>query len=49
MPPIEQGVIVTRHGAANPLAPRFLQFLQSTAARAILLRHGFSLPREKNA
>lgn len=49
VPPIEQGVIVTRHGAANPLAPRFLQFLQSTAARAILLRHGFSLPREKNA
>lgn len=48
-PPIEQGAIITRHGAANPLAPRFLQFLQSPAARAILLRHGFSLPRAKHA
>lgn len=48
-PPIEQGAIITRHGAANPLAPRFMQFLQSPAARAILLRHGFSLPREKDA
>lgn len=42
--PIEQGAIVTRHGAANPLAPRFVQFLGSPAARAILERHGFSLP-----
>jgi len=49
VPPIDQGAIITRHGAANPLAPRFMQFLQSPAARAILLRHGFSLPREKNA
>jgi len=49
VPPIEQGAIVTRRGAANPLAPRFMQFLQSPAARAILLKHGFSLPREKNA
>lgn len=49
VPPIEQGAVITRHGAANPLAPRFMQFLQSPAARAILLKHGFSLPREKNA
>lgn len=48
IPPIEQGAIVTRHGKANPLAPRFMQFLQSPAARAILQRHGFSLPRGKN-
>ena len=47
--PIEQGAIITRHGAGNPLAPRFMQFLQSPAARAILLRHGFTLPREKHA
>lgn len=47
--PIEQGAIITRHGKANPLAPRFMQFLQSPAARAILLRHGFSLPRDKHA
>ena len=47
--PIEQGAVITRHGKANPLAPRFMQFMQSPAARAILLRHGFTLPREKNA
>ena len=47
--PIEQGAIITRHGKANPLAPRFMQFLRSPAARAILLRHGFTLPPEKNA
>ena len=47
--PIEQGAIITRHGKDNPLAPRFMQFLQSPAGRAILLRHGFTLPREKDA
>lgn len=44
MAPIEQGAIVTAHGKANPLAPRFVQFLSSPAARAILQRHGFGLP-----
>jgi molybdate transport system substrate-binding protein len=42
--PIEQGAIVTRHGAANPLARRFVQFMDSPVARAILERNGFSLP-----
>jgi molybdate transport system substrate-binding protein len=42
--PIEQGAIVTKHGAANPLAPRFVQFMGSPTARAILERNGFSLP-----
>ena len=46
--PIEQGAIVTRHGKDNPLAPRFMQFMQSPAAREILLRHGFTLPRAKH-
>ena len=46
--PIEQGAIVTRHGKGNPLAPQFMQFLQSPAARAILQRHGFTLPRPGN-
>lgn len=44
MAPIEQGAIVTAHGNANPLAPRFVQFLSSPPARAILQRHGFGLP-----
>jgi molybdate transport system substrate-binding protein len=44
MAPIEQGAIVTAHGKTNPLAARFVQFLSSPAARAILQRHGFGLP-----
>ena len=42
--PIVQGAIITRHGKGNPLAPQFMQFLQSPAARAILQRRGFALP-----
>lgn len=47
--PIEQGAIVTRYGKANPLSARFMQFLRSPAARAILHRHGFTAPREPHA
>lgn len=42
--PIEQGAIVTRAGASQPLAARFVRFLASPAARAILERNGFGLP-----
>ncbi len=42
--PIEQGAVVTRHGAANPLAARFVRFLASPAARVILERNGYGLP-----
>ncbi|MFL6672023.1 MAG: molybdate ABC transporter substrate-binding protein [Massilia sp.] len=44
MAPIEQGAIVTRHGAGNPLAARFVRFLGSPAARSILESNGFGLP-----
>jgi len=44
VPPIEQGAIVTRAGSSQPLAARFLRFLGSPAARAILERNGFGLP-----
>lgn len=47
--PIEQGAVITTRGKANPLAPKFMQFLRSPAARAIFLRHGFTLPRDKHA
>lgn len=46
--PIEQGAIVTRAGASQPLAGRFVRFLGSPAARAILERHGFGLPPSGN-
>ncbi|MDB5745276.1 MAG: Molybdate transporter substrate-binding protein [Massilia sp.] len=42
--PIEQGAIVTRAGANHPHAARFLRFLASNEARAILARNGFDLP-----
>lgn len=42
--PIEQGAIVTRAGGGQPLAARFVRFLGSPAARAILERNGFGLP-----
>jgi molybdate transport system substrate-binding protein len=45
--PIEQAAIVTRRGAANPLAARFVRFLTTPAAQAILERHGFALPRKR--
>jgi molybdate transport system substrate-binding protein len=43
--PIEQGAIVTQRGQRNPLAVRFVRFLGSPAARAILEENGFGLPR----
>jgi molybdate transport system substrate-binding protein len=41
---LTQGAIVTKHGTANPLAARFVAFLGSPVAQAILLRNGFRLP-----
>lgn len=46
LPPIEQAAIVTKQGADNPLAARFVRFLGSPAARAIFERNGFSIPRQ---
>lgn len=42
--PLDQGAIITRHGAANPAARRYLAFLQGPAARAILVSFGYRLP-----
>lgn len=43
--PLEQGAVITRRGAANPFAGRYLAFLRSAEARAIFDRHGFLLPK----
>ncbi len=43
--PLEQGFIVTKRGAGNPLAVAFAGFMQSRQAKAILLRYGYTLPR----
>jgi molybdate transport system substrate-binding protein len=44
-PPLEQGAVVTRHGASNPAAQVYLDFLRSAEARGIFDRFGFRLPQ----
>ena len=41
--PLEQGLVITHHGAANPLAGEYLKFLRSEEARAIFDAYGFRL------
>jgi molybdate transport system substrate-binding protein len=45
--PIDQQAILLRRGSASDGAVAFLEFLRSDAGRAIILRHGYSLPEEK--
>lgn len=40
--PLEQGYVITRHAAGNPLALAFARFVDSPQAKAILHRYGFS-------
>jgi molybdate transport system substrate-binding protein len=42
--PIEQGMVITRHGKENPLAAQYLEFLRSKQARTIFDTYGFRLP-----
>jgi molybdate transport system substrate-binding protein len=42
--PLTQGAILTTRGAANPAAVRYLAFIQSATARAILARYGYAPP-----
>ena len=44
--PLEQGFIVTKRAAANPLAARFADFMVTAQARKIMVRYGFALPGE---
>jgi len=44
--PLEQGFIITRRAAGNPLATRFADYMGSPEARAILVKYGFTLPGE---
>lgn len=43
---LEQGLVLTKSGAVKPAARRFVEFLSSIEARAVLRRHGFLLPGE---
>lgn len=42
--PLDHAAILTTRGVSNPAAQRYLEFLQSPAARAILRRHGYTIP-----
>jgi molybdate transport system substrate-binding protein len=44
--PLEQGFLITKRAAGNPLATRFADFMSSKPVRAIMMRHGFVLPGE---
>lgn len=44
--PLEQGYVITRRAAENPLARRFADHMGSAPARAIMVRYGFVLPGE---
>jgi len=42
---LEQCAVITAHGSSNPAAARYIAFLQSPAARAILVAFGYGIPR----
>jgi molybdate transport system substrate-binding protein len=42
--PLEQAVVLTTRGAANPAAARYVAFLRTPEARAVFERYGFLLP-----
>jgi molybdate transport system substrate-binding protein len=43
--PIAQGAVLSTRGKDNPAAVAFMTYLQSPAARTILLRYGFLAPK----
>ncbi len=45
--PLEQGFIITRRAADNPLAAAFADFMGKPEARAIMVHYGFVLPGEQ--
>lgn len=44
-PVLEQGGVITSHGKGNPAARAYIEFLRSPAARAVLDKYGFLLPK----
>ncbi len=42
--PLDQGAVITRYGAANTAARRYLEFLKTRAARDIFERFGYGIP-----
>lgn len=44
--PLEQGFVITKRAAGNPLAKRFTDYMGSKPARAVMTKYGFVLPGE---
>jgi molybdate transport system substrate-binding protein len=44
-PRLEQGAVLTKNGATNPVAKTYIAFLRSERARVIFDRYGFRLPK----
>lgn len=44
--PLEQGYIITKRGAGNPLAKQFAAYMASKQARTVMRKYGFVLPGE---
>lgn len=42
--PLTQGYVITRHGADNPLAEQFAQFMKTDTAHRIMQHYGFIMP-----
>ena len=42
--PIEQDLVLLRHGAGNAAARAFLDFLETDKARGIVVAHGYDVP-----
>lgn len=47
--PLEQGFVITKRAASNPLAKRFADYMSSKAARAVMTKYGFVLPAEPSS
>lgn len=47
--PLEQGFIITKRAADNPLAKNFADFMKSPEVRAIMKRYGFVLPGQSQS
>lgn len=47
--PLEQGFIITRRAAGNALARRLADYMDSSAARAVMSRYGFMFPGDPSS
>jgi len=46
--PLEQGYVITKRAATNPLAKQFADYMGSKRARGIMTQYGFVLPGERS-